>query len=124
MYFISNNGSQNTFVYQSTLYTLELKKDKGTDYILSWKSKEVHNSKLQSLCTAFLLSMKLSGYRMGIKFDKDPLVVEQNIYLTKVVIVGIVRHLDAWPKYPSQNFKFENCLFGETSIIKNGDKEK
>ena len=124
MYFISNNGSQNTFVYQSTLYTLELKKDKGTDYILSWKPKEVHNSKLQSLCTAFLLSMKLSGYRMGIKFDKDPLVVEQNIYLTKVVIVGIVRHLDAWPKYPSQNFKFENCLFGETSIIKNGDKEK
>ena len=38
MYFTSNDGSQNTFVYQSILDTLELKKDKGTDYSLSWKS--------------------------------------------------------------------------------------
>ena len=31
--------SQNTFVYQSTRDTLELKKkDKGTDYVLNWKS--------------------------------------------------------------------------------------
>ena len=32
MYFISNDGSQNTFLYQPTLDTLELIKDKGTDY--------------------------------------------------------------------------------------------
>ena len=38
MYFASNDGSQNTFVYQPTLDTLELKKDKGTDYVLTWKS--------------------------------------------------------------------------------------
>ena len=31
MYFTSNDGSQNTFVYQPTLDTLEFKKDKGTD---------------------------------------------------------------------------------------------
>ena len=31
MYFTSNDGSQNTFVYQPALDTLELKKDKGTD---------------------------------------------------------------------------------------------
>ena len=37
IYLISNNGSQNTIVYQPTLDTLELKKDKGTDYVLSWK---------------------------------------------------------------------------------------
>ena len=35
MYFISNDGSQNMFVYQPTFYTLELKKDKGNDYALS-----------------------------------------------------------------------------------------
>ena len=28
MYFISDDGSQNTFVYQSTLHTLQLKKTK------------------------------------------------------------------------------------------------
>ena len=124
MYFIRNDGSQNTFVYQSTLYTLELKKYKGTDYVLSWKSEEVHNSELQSLCTAFLHSIKLSGYVMGIKFDKDPLVVEQNNYLIKILIVDIAHDLNAWPRYPSNNFKFENCLFRETSIIENCDKEK
>ena len=38
MYFTTNDGSPNTFVYQPTLDTLELTKDKGTYYVLSWKS--------------------------------------------------------------------------------------
>ena len=67
IYLISNNGSQNTIVYQPTLDTLELKKDKGTDYVLSWKSKGVFNCKLKPLYTAFLHSIKLSENRIGIK---------------------------------------------------------
>ena len=39
------------FVYQPALNTLELKKDKGTDYVLSWKSKRVYNSRLIPLYT-------------------------------------------------------------------------
>ena len=124
IYFTSNDGSQNTFVYQPTLDTLELKKDKGTDYVLSWKSNGVYNSKLKPLYTAFLHSIKLSGYKMGIKFDKDPLAVEQNNYLTKIVNVYIVYDLDAWLRNPTNNFKFKNCLFGATNIVKNSDKEK
>ena len=42
MYFTSNDGSQNKFLYQTTLDTLELKKDKGIDYVLSGKSKGAH----------------------------------------------------------------------------------
>ena len=42
-----------------------MKKDKGTDYVLSWKSKGVYNSKLKSLHTAFLERIKLSGYKNG-----------------------------------------------------------
>ena len=87
IYFTSNAGSQNTFVYQPTFDTLELKKVKGTDHVLSWKSKGVYNSKLKPFYTAFLHSIKLSGYRIGIKFDKDPLAVEQNKYLSKNVNV-------------------------------------
>ena len=34
--------------------------------------------------------MKLSEYRIGLKFDKDPLALEQNSYLTKIVNVYIV----------------------------------
>ena len=79
-YFTSNDGSQNTFVYQPVLDTLELKKGKGTDYVLNWKSKEVFNSKLKPLYTEFLHSIKLSEYRMEKKVDKDPLAVEKNVY--------------------------------------------
>ena len=49
------------FVYQLTLDTLELKKGKGTYYVLSRKSKRVYNSKFKSLYTTFLRSIKLSG---------------------------------------------------------------
>ena len=35
IYLTSNDESQNTFVYQPKLDMLELKKDNGTDYVLS-----------------------------------------------------------------------------------------
>ena len=99
-----------------------MKKDKVTDYVLSWKSKGVLNFKL--IYTAFLHSIKLSEYKIGIKFAKDCLAVEQNNCLTKIVNVYIVYDLDAWPRSPTNNFKFKNCFFRETSIVKNSDKEK
>ena len=55
-----NDGSQNTFVYQPTVDTSKLKKDKYNDYDLSWKSKGAFNSKHKPLNTAFLISIKLS----------------------------------------------------------------
>ena len=74
------------FVYQTTLDVLELKNDKGTDHVLSWKSKAVFSFKLKPLYPASLHSIiKLSEYKIGIKFDKDPLVVEKNSYLGKIV---------------------------------------
>ena len=123
-YFFGDYGSQNVFVYQPTLDTLDLKKDKGTDYLLSWKSKGVYTSKFKPLYTAFLHSIKLSRHKVGIKFDKDPLVIEQNNYTTKKVNVSIVFDLDTWPKILRNNFKLKNCLFGATTIVKNSDKEK
>ena len=68
MYFTSNDGSQNTFVYQATFDMLKLKKYKGTDYIPSWKAKGVCITKLKPLYTA-LWHIKISGYRMGISFE-------------------------------------------------------
>ena len=121
--FHKNDGYQNTFVCQPTLGALEVKKDKGTDYILSSKSKGGFNSKLNPPRAAFLNSIKLSGYRIGIKFDKDLLVAEENNGLSKVVHVYIVFDLDACPRNPNNNFKFKNWLFGATNIVKNSDKE-
>ena len=78
----------------------------------------MYNSKLKQGYTAFFHSIKLSGYRIAIKFDKDPLPVEQNNYLTKIVNVYIVYDLDAWLRNPTNNFKFKNCLFGATNVVK------
>ena len=75
-----------------------MQKDKCTDFVFSWKSKGVYNSKLKPLYTIFLHSIKHFGYRVGIKFDKDPLAVEQNNHLTTILNVYIVYDLDASPK--------------------------
>ena len=60
---------------------------------------------------------------MGIKFDKDPLAVEQNNYLTKIVNIYIVYDLAAWTRNPINNFKFNNCLCETANIIKSNDKK-
>ena len=60
---------------------------------------------------------------MGIQFNKDPLAVEQNNYLTKIANVYIAYDLAAWPRNPTNNFKFKNCLFGAPNIVKNSDKK-
>ena len=39
--------SQNTFIYQPTLGTLESKKGKGTDYVLCLKLKGLYTSKFK-----------------------------------------------------------------------------
>ena len=51
------------------------------------------------------------------KFDKDPLAIDQNNYLGNILNVYIVYDLDAWLKNPTNNFKFKNWLFGATSIL-------
>ena len=63
-------------------------------------------------------------YKIIIKFDKDPLGVEQNNYASKIVNVYIAYDLDTWLRDPTSNFKFKDCFFGATSVAKNIDKEK
>ena len=67
--------------------------------------KGLYTSTLKALYTAFFHSINFSRYRMGIKFDKDPL--EQKNYLTKVVNAYIVYDLDAWPRNAANNFKLK-----------------
>ena len=69
-------------------------------------------------------SIKFSGYRIGIKFCKGPLAVEQNNYMTKIVNFNIIYGLDDWPRNPNSNFKFKNCFFGATSVVKNCVRER
>ena len=105
------------------MWCVRVKKGKGTDYVRSSKSKGEFSSTLKPLYTTFLNSRKLSEYRIIIKFDIEPLAVEQNNCLTKIVNIYIVYDLDAWPKNSTNKFKFKNCLFGATNIVKNSHKE-
>ena len=82
------------------------------------------NSKRKPLYTAFLNRIKFSEYRIGIKSDKDPLALEQNNYLIKIINAYIVYDLDAWTRNLSNSFRFKNCLFRITNIANNSDKEK
>ena len=61
---------------------------------------------------------------MEIKFDKDPLVVEEKNYLTKIGNVYVVYDLPAWPRNPKNHFKFKNYLFGAPNIVNNSGKEE
>ena len=65
----------------------------------------------------FLIQQRLSEYKIGIRFDKDPLAVEQNNYLRKIVNFYIINDLDPWLRNPTNNFKFNNCLFRVTNIV-------
>ena len=84
----------------------------------------MYHSQIKLFYTAFFHSLKLSENRIGIKIYKDPLSVEQNNYLIKIVNIYIIYNLDAWPRKPANNFKFKNYLFRETNKVENGDKEK
>ena len=74
--------------------------------------------------TSNLGTSHVSGSRLGIKFDKNPLAIEKYNYFTKIVNVYIIYDLVSWQRNPTNNFKFKNCLFGATNIVKNSDKEK
>ena len=99
MYFTSNDRSENMFAHKPALDTLGLKKHKSIDYIPSLKSNGVFSSKPKPLS-----SIKLSKYEIRIKFVVDPLALEQNNYLTKIVNSYIVYELYDWAKVPVKNF--------------------
>ena len=61
---------------------------------------------------------------MEIKVDIDPLAVEKNNHLTKIVNIQIVYDLAAWPRNPTNSFELKNSLFGVFNKVKISDKEK
>ena len=50
------------------------------------------------LYNTFLISIIFSGYKLRIKSDKDPLAIEQTIYVTKIVNAYIVYKLNILAK--------------------------
>ena len=44
--------------------------------------------------------------------------------MTKITNFCIIYDLDDWSRNPNNNFKFKNCLFGASNVVKNSDKGK
>ena len=98
--FFGDDGFQNVLVYQPRFNTLEIKKDKKTEYVIVGK------------CKGLLKSRQLL------------LVVEQNNYTTKTVNVYIFCDLDIRPKIPLRKFTLKKLLLSGTNIRKDSDKSK
>ena len=74
---------------------------------LVWKKNGVHTSKFKPLYHTFWNTIKLSGSKLGIKFDKDSLAKEKSNYPTKMVNAYNVYDLDVWQRHPTNDFKFQ-----------------
>ena len=108
--FFGDDGFQNMFAYQPTFNTLELKQDKGTNYVVGWNSKGLFESKILPLHGAFLPYIKYFGYKIGIQLNNNRLVVEQNNYTTKVVNTYIFYDLGTWQKILLKSFTLNKLL--------------
>ena len=92
--FFRGDGFQNMFVYQLTFFTLELKVNKNTEYVVGWKSKGLYKSNLFPLYCALLPNIKYLMPKIAIQSNNTSLVVEQSNYATKIINAYIVYNLD------------------------------
>ena len=60
--------------------------------------------------TAFLHNIKSFRKNSGIQLNKSILVVEQNSYLTKIVIAYFIYNLDNWPRNSLNKFRLKNAF--------------
>ena len=75
-----------------------------------------YSYKFKLLYTAFLQNIKLSGYKVEIKFHKDSLVVEQENYKTKNIDAYIVYDLSNSTNNPLRNFTLKDVKLSDISV--------
>ena len=92
IYFTSDGRFQKVFVDEPT-FTMIKYKNMSAEYVISWKSKAVYNSKPITLNSSFLLNIKYFFIK-GLQFNNTSLVIEQNNYTRKILNVYIVYDLD------------------------------
>ena len=88
---------------------LDLKEDKGTEYIIVWKSKRLFKSRLHSLLF-FCLTIQFE-YIIGIQFNNCTSVIEKNSYSTKTINAYHVCDLDYWLRNMLYNFVLDIACF-------------
>ena len=120
------NGTQNYLVFQP-MYKY-FKRVVNSDYILSWKSKELFDENITppSASQDFLNpSLNSLGTKTRVRFSGSCLKQDKITYTHgKIVNIYIVYEINKNDNTTSSDPTLENCLFGAVSLTKNADINK
>ena len=126
--YFDEHGALNYYVFQPLFKYLEVAHVGNITYILSWKSRGFHDTKIKAIVLAnYLLNPQINVYDMGkvrIKFNGSflnrfsPTKSHRNVVNIYIVYEITSDYKDI--NYPT----LENCLFGSVILTKNADIEK
>ena len=126
--YFDEDGNQNYYIFQPISKYSKVANVNDINYILSWKSRELSDMKIESIKTSnYSLNPRIGTCDMSkikIKFDGSfshrflPTVIHGNI-----VNIYIVYEITS--DYKDINYStLENCLFGSVKLTKNSDIDK
>ena len=126
--YFDEDGTLNYYVFQPLFKYLEVAHVGNITYILSWKSRGLHDKKIKAIVTNNdLLNPRINIYDMGkfrIKFNGSffnrfpPTMPHRNVVNMYIVYEITSDYKDI--NYPTLG----NCLFGSVKLTKNADIEK
>ena len=126
--YFDEDGNQNYYIFQPISKYLKVANVNDINYILSWKSRELSDMKIESIKTSnYSLNQRIATCHMSkikIKFDGSfshrfpPTVIYGNIVNIYIVYEITSDYKDI--NYPT----LENCLFGSVKLTKNSDIDK
>ena len=97
-------------INQHLVSTLDLKEGNDIGYIFAWISKRLFKSNLKHIFNPLSPRIKRFGYKAGMQFLHESLVVENKNHLTNIVNVYIIYDLDSWSKNSLNTFSSKKLL--------------
>ena len=126
--YFDEDGTQNYYIFQPISKYLKEAYVGDINYILSWKSRGLHDAKIESIKTnKYLFNPRMDRYdisKIRIKINGSFL----NLFPPTVLhgdIVNIYSVYEITSSYNDSNYPtLENCLFGSVKLTKNADIDK
>ena len=126
--YFDEDGALNYYVFQPLFKYLEVTHVGNITYMLSWKSRGLHDTKIKAIViNNYLLNPSINSYDMGkIRIKSNGSFLNRfpaTMPHKNVVNIYIVYEITS--DYKDINYPtLENCLFGSVKLTKNADIEK
>ena len=126
--YFDEDGTQNHYIFQPISKYLKVAYVNDINYILSWKSRGLNDTKIESIKTNnYLLNPRMDHYDMSkirTKFNGS-FLNRFSLTVLHGAIVNIYIVYEITSNYSSINYPtLENCLFGSVKLTKNFDIDK